>query len=318
MEDVFNLYEGDMDACAAALMEDGAEMTGSVEQPTENGYRSETPREDETKYEWGGCNGVTSSSVEAPEVSVKADESESESGSDPDTTLERLELALPIDFVKRLLRIYGDPEEENRNLTGNELIIKISDDAAFEIYKSVYYIIHKPEIEGTSTQDDDSTRSDSPIAEGQEASEEELNEIAISLSLMELETTSGDPNLSSIIELEKKIDEQSKQILKGYSSRHRTMAQNVTFGLLKQEYPVLEPSVVEEVYMQSFLNPDTTRAWLTEIYPQSKAELKASNTEPTTSNWRLRYNPKDVKSYSVRKLLYISTISVVMHTILLL
>ncbi|CAL8081817.1 unnamed protein product [Orchesella dallaii] len=335
VEKIFNLYEGDVELCASALLDQGIafnelgnlEEGGEMDQrvPSSNGSppsmsQVEAPEENDDDgweqpetlpsslnniaknynfetyddkafpllYQGSFDDVATSSSTSGGDASVTEDDGD------------YFDMVLPDDFAKALLTAFGHPDDEARVLSKEERTIKVLPDIAFELYKGLYLNMHRAETEGARADSEETTRSNTPTYD------DEFNEIAISISQMELETKSGDPKLSSIIDIESKLSVQTQESLKKYTAPNRTMAQNVNFCLLKQRYPHIEAAVIDEIYCQYQLDMNKTVAFLDEMYTQSpQADAQPSTSGgayQTEEQWHLRYNPKDVKLYSPTEL----------------
>lgn len=316
LDRLFNLYEGNVDECASALMDEGWEMSDPVSAPVETESNAIEGAVGYDCSEWSLLNGMidpVGSNVEkvspvefengeeTDDFSVPAGAESYSEGSVADEESDPLELVLPIEFARLLLCQFGHPDDERRTLTIDELSVKLPADVAFDIYKSLYLNMHQAEVDSTkSNASEQSSRSGSPSIEEMN-DEEEFNAMAISLSQMEMETNSENPQLATIMNLETKISKHNQDSLQRYSAKNRTMAQNIQFSMLKQEYPFLDPSVVDEVYSQCHLDTEKARSWFAEMYPQSLAQLRSCRATPATSSWSLKYNPKDVQLYSVRE-----------------
>lgn len=258
-----------------------AMLSSTLESPTSSNVEA---NDSESRTQLGMASG---SGSEASNVS--ADESEPS-----------FQMVLPINFARNLLRVFGHPADESGPLSEAELKVKLDPSTAFELFKSLYNNLATTEPEpGTNAgHPDDSSRLGSPEA-GYD--EEELNQIAISLCQMELETVSGNPNLASIIDIESNLVKQkhSQDALRQYTSPFRTMAQNIAFSMLKQRFPHLDPAIVDEVYCECRLNVREATAALLEIAPQSDSEFQGSGLATGGQTWSLKYNPKDIQLYSV-------------------
>lgn len=218
-------------------------------------------------------------------------------GEDSDVSAEgaesMLELSLPLNFARDLLKNFGHPADENRPLSEQQLQVKLDPTAAFTVFKSLYKNL-------TTTP----TESEEPEASSPEPDpgfdQAELDQITISLCQMELETTADTPDLESIMNIESKLEHHKQKAMEQYTASKRSMAQNVGFCILKKQFSHLDPTIVDEVFCQSQLDVEKATAALKEIAPQSKSVGQHSKRNDEGSTWGLKYNPKDVQLYTVR------------------
>lgn len=263
LEDIFNMHEGELDDCASVLMEQGIEMTGSLDEEDEQIVVNEMDdisplSDDKCEDFFDDCSKSTGSTGNTKLLIGNTEEEDDEmftvspfadtaiengygfngaSGGPTDYDNETFELILPADFARVLLNAYGHPDDEQRSLSLDELTVKVPVDAAFEIYKSLYLNLHKTEMElARQNSSDESERSNSPdsytsdvCGGGMQALslDDELNAIAISISQMDLETRSGNPNLAVIQDIEAKLCEKTQEAYRCFAAPNRTMAQNI-------------------------------------------------------------------------------------------
>ncbi|CAL8134978.1 unnamed protein product [Orchesella dallaii] len=334
VERIFTLYEGDLEFCASALGEFDFATVDFVEMEQALSKSTALPQPAASGNDWSSEDEYVAADY-AHSLPYQrrnyATHRRSSCSKDEDSTTEwnkgaeYFEMVLPADFATRLLTTYGHPDDESRTVSEDELKIKISPETAFELYKSLYMNMHRAseamkDTTTTTTAASASSSSSDDVAGGSYGSTspasaskyDDYNEVELAKSIreMETETSSSDPNLASIMKIETKLVCQMQEILKKYSAPNRSMAQRIHFHHLKQRYSHLDADFIDEIYCQYQLDIDKTEDFLTQMYghgpvqsnPKFQAPISAETSGNSKKGWSLKYNPKDIKDYSVNQI----------------
>lgn len=241
-----------------------------------------------------------------------------------ETSEDSIKLQVPKEFVKQLVRRYGEqPGVEVSTLTTEDLIVEMSPELSFDLFNLLYNDVKRQELHadeeeavaGASAKPNAIEEDDQDLMyilrKIQELNESENKFLEWHMGGQEQSpyTEKSEAEFQSIVMQDTLRASEELARNQSLKSVKLNMAQNIKCSQLKHAFPSLKANIIEDVFRQCNFNHDVALNSLKDVYP-SRYVTTSQNQESrpvvrsrTISGSDCSYDPENVAQMSVRILI---------------